>query len=433
LHFACDNFVTFNAMKSIFNPTTVNINKLIRGKRKFYKAVACLILALPSIAFSQDKRTDSSKLYEQGEAAHNAGNYKLALEYLNKCLKESPGFADAYFTRGATREQLEDLRGANTDYNIYLELKPDQPEALLSRATVRYQLGLYDQAKTDFLKLLTLPPGETNTIFFNQSASAKGSNQIVTAQSNITSQIFNYLGLVETKLKNYQQAVTWLDSAIHLKNKEADYFVNRGIAKEAMNDTTAMQDYLQALSIQPDHTLALHNIAVLKRKHGGAPSTEDELEKAIESDSSMLYPYLERAYQRMEGGYYKGALEDYDKALEIETKDPEIWLNRGHVKEKLDDFKGAYADYTKAIELNEKYEKAWLNRGNVLSRQGRLEDAIEDYTVAITYNPEYAAAYYNRAIARQRARKSAEACQDLSKAESLGLAVTDKMKKEMCK
>lgn len=401
-------------------------------QRRFYTVFALMIFVLTATAFAQDKRADSNKLYQQGEAAHNAGNYKLALEYLNKCLRESPGFADAYFTRGATREQLDDLKGANTDYNIYLELKPDQPEALLSRAIVRYQLGLYDQAKVDFQKLLTLPAGETNTIFFNQSASAKGSNQIITAQGNIRPQVFNYLGLVEIKLKNYKQAISWLDSAIQLKKNEADYHVNRGIAKEAMNDPTAMQDYDMALSLHPEHALALHNVAALKRKMGQSAS-DDELEKAIASDSSMLYPYLERAYQRMEGGYYKGALEDYNQALEIETKDPEIWLNRGHVREKLDDLKGAYSDYTKAIELDEKFEKAWLNRGNVLSKQGRIEEAIEDYGVAITHNGEYAAAYYNRAIALQRAKKTAAACQDLNKAEALGLAIPEKMKKDICK
>ncbi|HZI24265.1 MAG TPA: tetratricopeptide repeat protein [Chryseolinea sp.] len=390
---------------------------------------AFIFFALSSLA--QDKRADPKRLYEQGEAAHNAGNYNLALDYFNKCLKESPGFADAYFTRGSTREQLQDLAGANTDYNIYLELKPDQPEALLCRATVRYQLGLYEQSKEDFLKLLTLPVGETQTIFYNQSASASGSNQIVTAQGSIKPQIFNYLGLVETKLGHYKEAINWLDSAIALRKKEADYYVNRGIAKEGMNDTTAMQDYETAILLRPDHAVALHNIAVLKRKQGRV--TDNDLEKAIESDSSMLYPYLERAYQRMEGGYYKGALEDYDRALEIQDKDPEIWLNRGHVKEKLNDLKGAYADYTKAIELNEKYEKAWLNRGNVLSKQGRTEDAIQDYTVAITFNPDYSNAYYNRAIAKQRLKQAAEACQDLQKAESLGMEVAEKIKKEICK
>lgn len=405
---------------------------LILSLPRMYIIVTCMLFIFCGGGLAQDKRANPKLLHEQAEEAHNAGNYKLALEYLNKCLKESPGYAEAYFSRGSAREQLRDLSGANTDYNIYLEMKPDQPEALLSRAIVRYRLGLYEQSRTDFLKLLSLPAGETQTIFFNQSASATGKNQIVTVQGAIQPQIFNYLALVETKLGKFKEAVTWLDSAILLDSKQADYFVNRGIAKEGLNDTTAMQDYKKALSIQPDHSVALHNVAVLKRKKG-EKSSEDDLERAIESDSSMLYPYLERAYQRMEGGYYKGALEDYDRALKIQGKDPDIWLNRGHVKEKLNDYKGAISDYTKAIELDEKFDKAWLNRGNVLSKQGRVEEAIEDYTVAITFNPEYAAAYYNRAIARQRAKQSQEACMDLKKAESLGLTVTEKMMKEICK
>lgn len=403
----------------------------------FPKLILLLVLGwitfMPFSLEAQDKRASSAALYEQGEAAHNAGNYKLALEYLNKCLTESPGFAEAYFTRGAAKEQLQDLAGANTDYNIYLELKPDQPEALLSRATVGYQLGFYDRAKADFLKLLTLPAGETNTVYYNQSASSTGSNQIMTAQGLIKPQLYNYLGLVETKLGRYKEAIGWLDSAIAIDPKNADYLVNRGIAKESLNDITASADYYAALALRPDHAIALHNLAVLKRKTGEIGAMNDDLDKAIESDSSMLYPYLERAYQRMEGGYYKGALEDYNQALEIQSNDPEIWLNRGHVKEKLNDYKGAQSDYTKAIALKENYEKAWLNRGNVLSKLGRIEDAIEDYTVAITFNPEYAAAFFNRAIARQRNKQLTEACQDLQRAETLGQVVSEKMKKEICK
>lgn len=426
MHFRHDNFVNFNVMKPYPSQEFFTL--------KFVVAAFFFFIHLtPVVTVAQDKRVDVNALYQKAEAAHNAGNYSLALEYLNRCLKESPGYADAYFTRGSTREQLRDLAGANTDYNIYLELKPDQPEALFSRAAVRYRLGLYEQAKTDFLKVLDLPAGETQTIYFNRSARTTGKNQVVTIQGNLRSQIMNYLGLVETKLGNYTQALVWLDSAIKLDPEQADYFVNRGIAKEAMNDTTAEQDYRTALTLQSEHPVALHNIAVLSRKRGDTSSLENELERAIESDSSMLYPYLERAFQRMEGGYYKGALDDYNRALKIQDRDPEIWLNRGHVYEKLNELKNAYSDYTKAISLDEKYEKAWLNRGNVLSKQGRLEDAIEDYTVAITFNSSYAAAYYNRAIARQRLKKYDEACADLKKAATLGLAIPDKMTKEICR
>jgi tetratricopeptide (TPR) repeat protein len=386
-----------------------------------------------TIACAQEQRIDARKLYERGEEAFNSARYNDALSLLDRCIQESPGYAEAYFTRAATREQLKDLQGAHTDYNIYLDLKPNHPEALYSLSTLQYRLGMYPQAKENLLKLLKLPHGETTTVYFRRSASPTGRNQITTAQSAIKPQIFNHLGLVETQLKNYKEAIVWLDSAIKLENREPDYYVNRGQAKEGIKDSTAFMDYQKALLLNPEHPAALHNIAVLKRSSGDKAAALDELEKAIESDSSMLYPYLERAYQRMEGGYYKGALEDYNRALEINDKDAEIWMYRGIAKEKLNDLRGAYSDYTHALELNEKLDKAWLNRGNVLTKQGKYKEAIDDYTVALTFNPEYAYAYYNRAIAKQKLKLSAEACEDLKKSEQFGQSVGEKMKKEICK
>jgi tetratricopeptide (TPR) repeat protein len=392
-----------------------------------------LLALLSGTTLAQEKRSDSNKYYQQGEASFNKGQYQDALSALNRCLQLDPGFADAYATRAATREQLTDLQGAHTDYSIFLELKPNQRDAMLSRAILRYKLEMYDQARDDFTTLLQLPPGETTTVYFKMSASATGKNQITTAQSAIKPQVYNYLGMIDTNQEHYKAAVLWLDSAIYLEPGEPDYYVNRGLAKASMQDTTAMWDYQKALAINPEHAAALHNIAILQRNAGDRKAAIDQLEKAIESDSSMLYPYLERGYQRMEGGYYKGAIEDYTRALEINDRDPEIWLNRGIAYERSGDLRNAYTDYTRAIGLDEQFERAWLNRGNILCKQGKYKEASEDYTVAITYNPDYAFAYYNRAIAFQRLKQMTAACQDLQKAETLGQPVSDKMKRDLCK
>jgi tetratricopeptide (TPR) repeat protein len=384
-------------------------------------------------AGAQEKRSDVRKICEQARTAYENANYSDALALSNKCLEEDPGNMDTYITRASTREQLKDLQGALTDYSIYNDKFPDQPDVLYSLATLRYTLGFYDQSKSDLLRLLKVQSGETNTIFFRVGASASGTNQVTTKATGMEPLIFNYLGLVDTKLQHYPEAIKWLDSAIALQGKEPDFYVNRGIARNAMGDTTAIADFRQALVLNPDHVAARANIANLQRNKGATQDSMDEIEKAIESDSSMLHPYLARAFQRMEGGYYKGALDDYNHALEIEAGDPEIWLNRGIVKEKLTDLKGAFADYTQAITLDEKYDKAWLNRGNVLLKLGRFKEASEDYTVAITFHPEYAYAYYNRAVAYQRLKQADLACTDLKKAESLGYKVTEKVKREVCK
>ena len=60
---------------------------------------------------AQEKRSDVDRICENARVAYEKANYKEALTLLNKCLEEQPGNADAYLTRGATREELKDLQG----------------------------------------------------------------------------------------------------------------------------------------------------------------------------------------------------------------------------------------------------------------------------------------------------------------------------------
>lgn len=393
------------------------------------------LLLVWNLSLSQDKPKKPYVLHEEAEAAFNDGKYNGALELLNQCLKTSPDFMEAYSLRGAVKEQLKDLDGALTDYSIYLEKFPDHGEILLNRAVLRYKIGYFEQAKEDFLKLLSLPPtNETNAVFYKQSMSIGDKSPVMTmtAHGNHTSYLHNYMGLTEAKLKNFSQAKVYFDSAIRINEKEADYFVNRGLAKESLNDTTAILDYERALRLNPEHTLAAHNLAALKAKKVQTLSPEERLSQTIEADSTMLYPYLERAQQRYESKYYAGAVDDYNMALEIDSTNVEIWLGRGLAKEKLRDFKGAFSDYTKAIDLKEDYAKAWLNRGNVLLKMERFGEAIEDYTVALVYYPDYPLAFYNRAMAKMKLKKNGEACIDLKRAEELGMKVDGKMKSKIC-
>jgi tetratricopeptide (TPR) repeat protein len=348
---------------------------------------------------------------------------------LNECVSKDPAFTEAYATRASVKEEQKDYTGALVDYSVVLDRTPDDYEARLGRANTLYRLGRYLEAKDDYLKILTLDPGETTTIYFQKSASPTGTMQITSAQSAFHPLIFNYLGLTEMKLGNLESAIVWLDSAIARNPKEADYYVNRGLARRLSKDSQAIQDFRKALSINPSHTAAL---SALASEPGSAADVEKYRRQAIESDSLALHPLLERAYARMQAGHFKEALADYDRALLIEGKNPEIWLNRGVAKEKLNDLDGAYTDYTSAIAVDERYVKAWLNRGNVLQKMGRSKDAVEDYSVAIAYASDYGAAYYNRAIAKERLRQKAEACEDLKAAERLGVKVDVKLRTTVC-
>lgn len=399
--------------------------------------VFLLVLVLPGflVAQGQEKVVKPKKafeIYEEAEAAYNDDQYEEALVLLDECLKHYPGYYEAYSLRGGVKEILKDNDGALTDYSIFLEQFPEHLSVLLSRAILRYKIGFYAQAKEDFLKLLHMDPAETNTVFYRQNMTVGDRNPVMTPESGHKSYIYNYLGLTEAKLKDHHGAIAFYDSALRLNPNEPDYFVNRGLSKEAVKDTTAAADYEQALKLNYRHTLARHNLTALKAKQGQPITYEDRLTETIQEDSTMLYPYLERALQRFEGGYYKGAVEDYSKALEIDPGDEEIWLGRGLAREKLKDYEGAFSDYTKAIDIKEDFFKAWINRGNVLFKLERYSDAIEDFNVALLYQSNYAPAVYNRAMARIKMKNKTEACADLKLAEQLGMEIDPKVRSKIC-
>jgi tetratricopeptide (TPR) repeat protein len=395
-------------------------------------SIVILLFAFLNPAFAQGKRKPY-QLFEQADREFNNGNLDTALSLVDECIKVNAGYMEAYPLRGSIKEQLGKFDEALTDYSIYLERFPDRPEVLMNRGALRYKIGFLEQAKEDFRHLLNVaPPEETNSLLFKQRMDVRDRKPIITIHGkNHNPYVYNYLGLIELKAKNPRLAIAYFDSAINIDNKEPDFYVNRGLSKEVINDTTALTDYDIALHLHPDHALARHNLAAYEAKHS-TTSLEERLTNTIQADSTLLYPYLERAQDRYARGDFEGALTDYNHALASDGNNIEILLGRGLTKEKLNDLKGAFSDYTAAIDLKEDYAKAWLDRGNLLLKMSRYADAIEDYNVALVYYNDYAPAYYNRAMAKARLNNFDEACVDLKHAEQLGMTVDEKVKSKVC-
>lgn len=390
-----------------------------------------LLLVLPMESTAQLTHETSENLYDKGLACYRKGWYVEAIRHLSRSIFENAKNIDAYVLRAACKEFLNDYSGAVADLNTGLELQPDNYELLFKRATIRYQLNQWEFARQDFVRLLSLPMIETSTVFYRQSAHRPGTDQIVTAQSNVRSQLYNYLGLIDMQLKFCTTAIAWLDSAITGNPNDADYYLNRFLAKQQCNVNSSLDDLQKALQLNPNHAIAKHHIALLEVNVDDA-TREKRFSDAIQADSLLVDPYLHRGMYRFGKKDLTGALADYNIALKLKSDDPEIWLNRGLVKEKLHDLSGAYADYTMAIELQEDFVQAWLNRGNLQALKNDYSNAIEDYTVAIIYKPDYAAAFYNRALAFSNLGNQLNACTDLLQAKELGFDVNESLERKLC-
>lgn len=396
--------------------------------------ICCLtVFVLSGSLLAQERRT-AQYYFEKGEAAATAHSYKTALAHFNECLRLEPYFMQAYFSRAQVREAMGDKQGALTDYNIFLERNPENKEALLSRAVSRFEFGQWAVAKEDFLALLKLPTGgETNTIFFQTQKGDEGASRAFSTGNNLRPLFYDYLGQIELKLKSYEQARVYFDSAILLAPGQHNFYLGRGLAYQHAGDTSrARTDFETVLRLDNTNSLARHNLALLS---GNQPTAEAEqmLTEAIAANPKLPYSYAERGLMRLNTGNYATALNDYNEAIKLEPDNYDYYLNRGLIKERAKDLTGALVDYKRVITLKPDYEKGWLSHGNVMVKLNRLAEAIEDYTTAITYYPDYGLAFYNRAQAWHRLGKLAEACSDLHKAKTRGVAIPPKVEETICK
>jgi tetratricopeptide (TPR) repeat protein len=315
--------------------------------------------------------------------------------------------------------------------NIAVELMPESPEILLNRAILAYKLKRFDLAKPDFRRLLTFRGTETNMVYFRQSNN-EGVDNIMTAQSNIQDQVYNYLGLIEYSLENLPSSVLYFDSAIAINKRQPDYFAHRGLTRLKQNEfQSAQQDFYQALRIEPDHAVSKNNLATLKRKEGNVAEAEKLLREAKLANAKAQQHHSGLALLQLESGQYAEAILNFDTAILIEPKDGELLVSRGLAKEKLNDLKGAMRDYTRAIQLDEQWPKAWFMQGNIFLKQNQLNEALENYSMAISLDENYSLAYHNRAITYMKLGNQKSACTDIHLAEK-GMSVDAKTITRMC-
>ncbi len=394
--------------------------------------ILCCTILLSSNAWSQRDRSEPNA-FELGKQAWNNAQDSLALNYFNQALQEDPAWLDAYRYRAYVYQSMDQPEKALLDYLICLNADPGNAELLLEASVIRYKLKQFELAKEGFLTLLKLPRGETGSVYFRRPEYGEGVTGIVTAQSKNNAHLYNYLGLSERGLGNMAMASAYLDSAIMIQADNPDYFANRGeIFRETGQLSKAEEDFNQALRLDPTHSLARYNLAVLVEESGDPQKASAYYSQVIKDNPSSPFAYRHRGYQRLLDGDHTGALDDFTMAITLDPKNPETYVNRGITLETMREYDRALDDYGRAIALKPDLPKAYFNRGNTLYRMKKYAEALNDYNVALIYQQEYGQAYYQRGLTYHYLENDSKACEDLARAVSLGIRQAVKAKQKIC-
>ncbi len=218
-------------------------------------------------------------------------------------------------------------------------------------------------------------------------------------QASLTAQDRFRRGLRAAKEGRLQEAVEEYTEAIRMNPGYASAYNNRGNLYRKLNKyQEALEDYNKALELDPDYALAYYNRGNLYRELNEHQKALEDYNKALELDPDYALAYYNRGLLYHELNEYQKALEDYNKALERNPDDPDAYNNRGNLYSELNEYQKALEDFNKALELDPDYAIVYNNRGNLYSELNEHQKALEDFNKALELDPDYPDAYCNRGL-----------------------------------
>ena len=252
------------------------------------KVLFVLLLSLICVkGYSQEElKTEFKAAVKDLQSAKYEKAEKSFTEILKKATdKQVKKFC--YIYRGFSYNGMEEYAKAIADFDKAIELDPDDLATYTDRAKSKGYNNDLEGAKKDFLYVL--------------SKDSSG------AQAEVA---LYYLGLIEYRMGNYKESVSYYDKLDVLVPNDYELYFNRAVSKERLLDITgAINDYGNAIKIKDDYREAYANrgvckINLLTTKGNIKPTKEEtadacnDLQKAKQlgdnSVDDMIYVYCDK-------------------------------------------------------------------------------------------------------------------------------------------
>ena len=299
--------------------------------------------------------------------------------------------AETYFLRAWVKDQFGNYKGAITDYDKVIRLKPDDANVYYNRGTANGKLGQYTAAIADYDTAIRLKP------------------DLALAYAG--------RGWAKDELEQHVTAIADFDTAIRLKPDLALAYAGRGLAKFRLGQhVAAINDFDTAIRLKPDLALAYYNQGLVKADLGQYTAAIDDFDTAIRLKPDDARAYCNRGMAKANLGQHIAAINDFDTAIRLKPDYADAYVARSMVKGSFGDSKGVIADLDTAIRLKPDDAKTYIWRGMAKEIFGDSKGAIADLDTAIRLKPDFARAYVGRSLAKHNLRRTMEAKQDFQTA-----------------
>lgn len=289
----------------------------------------------PEDTQKKSPRKKAERLLEKGLSSQG----EEALTAFTAAYEADSTFADPLLHRAREYMRRGEFHKALRDLNQALLLKPNFPEALLERATLRYDYGGEKKQSFDDFKRL-----------FENAASPK--------QGKFA------LGMMYLIRAKYDQAIEHFTAVLEDRDPLAQAYERRARSYILNNQTEkAVPDIEKALEIHPGDPLALLTL-------GRIQARQKKNQEALETLTNAIGKFPQWSV---------------------------LWHARARLKTALEDQEGALGDFAESLKRDPNRAAVYLDRASLYAKANKRQQAIQDYTLALRADPERHDAYLRRA------------------------------------
>lgn len=218
---------------------------------------------------------------------------------------------------------------------------------------------------------------------------------------------------------NYELAIDDYTQAIRIDPDYASAYANRGDAHRRMGKyQMAIDDYTHAVKIDPNHSRYYVERATGYFRLAKYHEAIEDCTTAIALNPDNYYSYYRRARAHGHLKHYQMAIDDYTEAIFHDPGEYVYYFNRGLCYYETEKVKLAIEDCSHAIRLKPDYSLAHYYKGFYYQSLSEYQSAIEDYSEAIRLNPKDNKAYRNRGYCHEHLGDNDLADDDYKKAGS---------------
>ncbi len=221
--------------------------------------ISSAIISFNAFVVAQtETEKDPVELFNQGQDAHEKGDFKTALKLYEEALKIAPEFPEAEYQKGSALQSLGRVAEAEKSYRQALTLRENWVLPMASLGEILVQIGKLNEAETVLAKTIELDAN-------NHSA---------------------YLSLTTLRLKTKATPdilQNLLSKISNLPNPTAAIWVAKGTLEKSLGDKVSAQKSLNlALNLEPKNQYALAEsieILLAEKKYSDAQINAENLSK----------------------------------------------------------------------------------------------------------------------------------------------------------